>query len=761
MSSRSRKLVMLAQKLPPIDIIEDEHNDENDLDVSNISHIENCFLDTNITISDLLSPEDVAEIIQSAEVVFEDSLSEADALNTNSTEKCLIGFQPNSEFYSSVVGNLRPNKNEVIDLPEGVSNILEPENSNEVEVVSINDDYVSEDSSEERRDAEETQLNRTKNESISNIDDGNKEIINIENKDNHPKRKRKGANKREINKKLRMEGKAYVGFRKPTHQKNTFHDTKREERKIKERCNCREKAKKPTKKCYLITNEKKEKLFKKFWSDMTWEQRKVFVGNTVKIVEKQRPTKDIEESRRTQTIKYSLVIDGQSIPVCKKMYLHTTGLGEWSVRSWVMKSEDGMSTKDKKEISMREKRMDSFQESRGFLEEFLKGLNKLPSHYCRKETERLYLEQTFQSWSSLYKVYEQRCHDQNQSCLSITSMTNLAEKMKISLFRPRKDQCDTCFKYKNGNLEEEEYNIHIQRKDLARKEKEEDKKMAIAGECHVITVDVQAVKLSPHIPASSLYYKQKLCCHNFTLYNLVNNQATCYWFDETVADGQAATYASFLVNYLEEHFLQEEIKKTIIIYSDGCTAQNRNSILANALLYVSEKYCITIFQKFLEKGHTQMECDSVHSAIERALKHKEIYLPSDYIKITKQARLKNPYVVKSMDFDFFLNYGHKDSLKYSSIRPSKLNNDVNAVVTNIRALKYFDGKIFFKLSFSDEEFTVVPTRPKKLDFNNVVFPPLYNSRIPITKKKYDHLQSIKTTIPKDCWTFYDQLPFKE
>jgi len=36
-----------------------------------------------------------------------------------------------------------------------------------------------------------------------------------------------------------------------------------------------------------------------------------------------------------------------------------------------------------------------------------------------------------------------------------------------------------------------------------------------------------------------------------------------------------------------------------------------------------------------------MQCDSAHSLIERKLKGHDIYLPSDYIRITKDAR-KNP-----------------------------------------------------------------------------------------------------------------------
>lgn len=63
------------------------------------------------------------------------------------------------------------------------------------------------------------------------------------------------------------------------------------------------------------------------------------------------------------------------------------------------------------------------------------------------------------------------------------------EDMKISIFRPRIDQCDTCFKFKNGNLSEEDYREHRMKKDLARNQKEEDKKMAVEGKIHAVTMD--------------------------------------------------------------------------------------------------------------------------------------------------------------------------------------------------------------------------------------------------------------------------------
>ncbi|MGR0295554.1 hypothetical protein ACUWCL_29440, partial [Klebsiella pneumoniae] len=54
-----------------------------------------------------------------------------------------------------------------------------------------------------------------------------------------------------------------------------------------------------------------------------------------------------------------------------------------------------------------------------------------------------------------------------------------------------------------------------------------------------------------------------------------------------------------------------------IVYSDGCTYQNRNVIMANAMLLASKITGFHIVQKYLTKGHTQMEVDSVHATIER------------------------------------------------------------------------------------------------------------------------------------------------
>ena len=79
-------------------------------------------------------------------------------------------------------------------------------------------------------------------------------------------------------------------------------------------------------------------------------------------------------------------------------------------------------------------------------------------------------------------------------------------------------------------------------------------------------------------------------------------------------------------------------------------------------------------------------------------------------------------------------------------------------VVDIRVLKYNpNGTIDFKLSY-DEQFKQLPLTPKRVQ--PVTPPQLFTERLPISKSKYDHLQQLKSVIPKDCHEFYDNLPYK-
>ncbi|XP_031327727.1 uncharacterized protein LOC116158984 [Photinus pyralis] len=428
-----------------------------------------------------------------------------------------------------------------------------------------------------------------------------------------------------------------------------------------------------------------------------------------------------------------------------------------TVQYWVDNSSYGMTKGNENRISAKEVVKQRYAESYKFLDEFFKSLPKLPSHYCRRDTSKLYLEYTFQNMNQLYEVYVNNfCKDRNITPLGRNVFSKTFKEKNLALYSPKKDQCNVCFSFKYGNVTENEYRHHILRKDAARMEKQKDKEKAEKDEIITLTMDLQAVKLCPYLPANKIYFKTKLCCHNFTIFDLKTRNVMCYWFSENENRLlKASTFTTCIIDYLEENCITP-MKKPIVLYSDGCGYQNRNNVLANALLNFAMKHETFIFQKYLEPGHTQMECDSVHSVIERRLKHKEIHLPSDYVTISKEARkTSTPYKTKMLEYSFFKDYSASKFLRYTSLRPGRKTSD--PVINDIKCIRYNpQGTIDIKLDYGQDLFNELPCRPKCMP-PIMNYPQLLQGPSKIALDKWNHLQELKLVLPKDTHAFYDNI----
>lgn len=284
-----------------------------------------------------------------------------------------------------------------------------------------------------------------------------------------------------------------------------------------------------------------------------------------------------------------------------------------------------------------------------------------------------------------------------------------------------------------------------------------------------------------------------------TIFDLKTNDGYCYLWNESEGQLTANEFATILSDFIVSQLPLRNNSNKVIIYSDGCNYQNRCATLANALMHLSKRHQIVIEQKYLERGHTQMECDSMHSIIERYLKNKDISIPAEYAPICKKAR-KNPrpYFVKYLDHTFFKDF--TKAMPVKSIRPGV--GVGQPKVTDIRCLLFTeDGKVSYKLNY-DEEYKLLPifvpkitlpkgnpttatttsSRPKrkssrstqetqmkreKLEpdvekaFQSVGkfdFPQLYSSRLKIPRSKFNHLQELKMILCSDYHSFYDNLP---
>lgn len=178
--------------------------------------------------------------------------------------------------------------------------------------------------------------------------------------------------------------------------------------------------------------------------------------------------------------------------------------------------------------------------------------------------------------------------------------------------------------------------------------------------------------------------------------------------------------------------------------------KKKNKALASAFADISKRECLDIEQLILEKGHTMMEVDSVHSTLEK-LFQAPLYSPNDYVNRILQARPTQPYKVNHIDYTFFLNYDGLPS-NFTSIRPGKKAGD--PTVTEIRALLYRQGEVWYKLMHSDD-WKLLPQQRKQDLYQTPSS--LYEEPKKIDKSKFDQLQLLKPYMHRDYHTFYDNL----
>ncbi|CAG9828328.1 unnamed protein product [Diabrotica balteata] len=454
--------------------------------------------------------------------------------------------------------------------------------------------------------------------------------------------------------------------------------------------------------CNLISENERKSAFKTFWNFSTWSEKKAFVKGLVSTRHIRRRRKKTENNAKElkKNVGHDIFLprsNGEKVKVCRLFFINTLNLGEDTFRRWVRRSEVDTAASEDSEGSIGDKGVSSPRSK------------KKPRLEGRKENTHKEMTENVSRWLEL-------------------------------LPKPRKDQCDVCCGYEVKTVALDVYQNHIVMKNEAREAKNAAK--SETDDSHlVLTIDLQSVLLCPKTEASRMFYKQKLQLHNFTIFVLNNKDVSLYVWHESNGGVSSNEFTSCIVDFLSSKL---DIYKKFTIISDGCNYQNRNKVLASALSDLAIQKNILIQQLFLEKGHTMMECDSVHATLEKYFV-PPINSPSDYIAQMRNARPKQPYNIKKLPSNI------------QSLRPGKKAGD--PTVTDLRALEYRpDGEILFKLRHSDP-YKLLPQRRLKL---NVIQRPtqLYLRPIPITESKWKCLQDLKLVLERDHHSFYDNLPYQ-
>lgn len=389
------------------------------------------------------------------------------------------------------------------------------------------------------------------------------------------------------------------------------------------------------------------------------DQRK-FINKHIQNKVKARNTRHLTESRRNYTVSYHFTVKGEMAKVCREFFLSTLNITDSLIRSTISKTNDqGCVGMDKRGKHAPHNKLPESQAT--FLKKHITSFPAVESHYCRKSTGRRYLDPCL-NVQIMYKLYVEECTKQNLAPVSISKYRQVFRKYNLGFFKPKKDQCKYCTAYKSLNMDEKEerkenYQRHISKKELARQERDLDKEVSKLNSSTIaFNFDLQAVLTTPKGPSGQIYYMRKFAVYNFTVYNLASQKVLCYLWDETQGKRGANEISTCIYDYIISSYNNAEC---IRMMSDGCGGQQKNSIFATMCLNLVQTHPTlqTIDHKFFETGHTEMECDSIHSKIEKKSKFVPVYTPEGWAQIIRSARSNPfPFEVKTMMFDDFLDF---------------------------------------------------------------------------------------------------------
>ncbi|KAK9720959.1 hypothetical protein QE152_g21812 [Popillia japonica] len=160
---------------------------------------------------------------------------------------------------------------------------------------------------------------------------------------------------------------------------------------------------------------------------------------------------------------------------------------------------------------------------------------------------------------------------------------------------------------------------------------------------------------TPCLTTNKVYYLRTLLdldyLDNFGIHNLGNNKTYTYMWDESIASRDSSEVASCLLKFIKQ---LPPSTKSIIAFSDSCGGQNKNKNTLKLWMYIVNNTNIeTVDHKFLEPGHTYMECDEDFGLIEKHKRHIQyVFVPNEWTKAVQETS-KWFYVQEMTSKDFF------------------------------------------------------------------------------------------------------------
>lgn len=516
-----------------------------------------------------------------------------------------------------------------------------------------------------------------------------------------------------------------------------------------------------------ISETKRQELFEKFYKLPTYDLQTAYLSTCIfKVAPKRR------KSNKPRNFSTKIMLLNKR--VCKEFFLRTFDISNRRFTMVYKKTNDlGMCEVDQRGKQPSVNKID--QDSRNFIIQHIKQFPRYRSHYSQKDnSDTRYLSPEL-NISKMYSLYKEKCVESNKVPTKLSYYWRIFNKeFNLRFHRPHTDTCSRCDSLQNI-IKHSTNEVHVKSAKVSLEiHQREAEKACKAKDLDVIThknrtdtavvcFDLQQTLPTPLLATSRVFYLRQLWTYNFCVHNLLTGEADMYSWDETVAGRGSEEIGSCLIHFIKS--LSPNVTK-LIAYSDSCGGQNKNKNICKLFMFlIKSTHLKEIHHKFLEPGHTYMECDRNFALIEKNKKRNpQVFIPDHWRTViassSKKFNVHNMnqemfYPIKSLDqvIKDFKKDSEGKPLQFRKIACFKYEKDKETFSFQFKYSVDLDSSLPYKHCTCGSHSAGRPT----FSLESILLK-INKTPLPITQEKWKNLQSLLDYIPPIYHEFYKNMP---
>ncbi|XP_026804418.1 uncharacterized protein LOC113547996 isoform X2 [Rhopalosiphum maidis] len=454
-------------------------------------------------------------------------------------------------------------------------------------------------------------------------------------------------------------------------------------------------------------------------------------------------------SRRSISNKYYLSYMSEQKQVCQQFLLTTLDITQKFLIYTIENYFQANSVKNNCRKTITKVQLDNSAIFK--LDQFLQQLPALSSRYCSTSSNKKYLPAEIVNILGLYNFYKDYCKINGDEPLSKYIFRNTFKKQyNLGFHVPKKDsKCNLCIRFEktyNSNSKPEIQKSHLNDLDECKTILMRHLQITDPGTV-CASFDLQNSLNTPIGYDKNLYYSRKFSVSNLIVIENITQNSYCYLWGETIGNRGSNEIVSCIHDYLIKVDQRKSVKSVILLCNSNARRNKNKAMLL--MMYHALEYELNFITEikliFLLPGHTCLPVDSLILTIDRFIKNKTVWVPSEWPTLIRNARSNSiPLEIVEMKTSNFFDWTLVSSSFFSN--HFKTNEGETISTSKLRSVLFQKQnnniKLLISNSYTDvcpEKLVILKKRRRNVQKSEI---PCYTEHIGISSAKFNDLTKL-------------------